>query len=253
MLLEYVNVFVFKNNYFFLAKSNFLVTRELLSPSCLTWKSYSAAHWAGNPSTALWWQEGVIACSLAVPLPGVVLVTSIEARGAFCSINCRTSVFALTGQSSAFPSQDCEKPGIPCLPMHCNLSALAREESRTIDIYMLLNTEILKKVSPEPLHRKVHWKASGWVSPETLPAPSTTFSARTHGKSAGGWQGKTRGSLFKVWARDPQQHLPWELASHAEPWAPPHTCWVSTFILTSFLVRTFFSRCHLCLNYWRPC
>lgn len=31
--------------------------------------------------------------------------------------------------------------------MHCNLSALAREESRTVDIYLLLNTEILKKVS----------------------------------------------------------------------------------------------------------
>ncbi|XP_070247713.1 integrin alpha-9 [Myotis yumanensis] len=42
---------------------------------------------------------------------------------------------------------DCEKPGITCLTMHCNLSALAREESRAIDIYMLLNTEILKKDS----------------------------------------------------------------------------------------------------------
>ncbi|KAM9074946.1 integrin alpha-9 isoform 4-T5 [Megaptera novaeangliae] len=42
---------------------------------------------------------------------------------------------------------DCEKPGISCLTMHCNLSALAKEESRTIDIYMLLNTEILKKDS----------------------------------------------------------------------------------------------------------
>lgn len=31
--------------------------------------------------------------------------------------------------------------------MHCNLSALAREESRVIDIYLLLNTEILKKVT----------------------------------------------------------------------------------------------------------
>lgn len=36
--------------------------------------------------------------------------------------------------------------------MHCNLSALAKEESRTIDIYMLLNTEILKKVIPGELH-----------------------------------------------------------------------------------------------------
>lgn len=42
---------------------------------------------------------------------------------------------------------DCEKQGISCLTMHCNLSALAKEESRTIDIYMLLNTEILKKDS----------------------------------------------------------------------------------------------------------
>ncbi|XP_021566126.1 integrin alpha-9-like [Carlito syrichta] len=41
----------------------------------------------------------------------------------------------------------CEQPGISCLTMHCNLSALAKEESRTIDIYMLLNTEILKKDS----------------------------------------------------------------------------------------------------------
>ncbi|XP_062035749.1 integrin alpha-9 [Lepus europaeus] len=42
---------------------------------------------------------------------------------------------------------DCGNPGTPCLTMHCNLSALAREESRVIDIYLLLNTEILKKDS----------------------------------------------------------------------------------------------------------
>lgn len=53
---------------------------------------------------------------------------------------------------SVCSSQDCEKPGISCLTMHCNLSALAKEESRTIDIYMLLNTEILKKVSPGKLY-----------------------------------------------------------------------------------------------------
>lgn len=47
-----------------------------------------------------------------------------------------------------FSPQDCEKPGSFCLTVHCNLSALPREESRTIDLYMLLNTEILKKVSP---------------------------------------------------------------------------------------------------------
>ena len=42
--------------------------------------------------------------------------------------------------------------------MHCNLSALAKEESRTIDIYMLLNTEILKKVSPEELSSQSSFK-----------------------------------------------------------------------------------------------
>lgn len=47
-----------------------------------------------------------------------------------------------------FSPQDCEKPGSFCLTVHCNLSALPKEESRTIDLYMLLNTEILKKVSP---------------------------------------------------------------------------------------------------------
>nr|XP_051685534.1 integrin alpha-9 [Oryctolagus cuniculus] len=42
---------------------------------------------------------------------------------------------------------DCGNPGVPCLTMHCNLSALAREESRTIDVFLLLNTEVLKKDS----------------------------------------------------------------------------------------------------------
>ncbi|XP_037064136.1 integrin alpha-9 [Peromyscus leucopus] len=42
---------------------------------------------------------------------------------------------------------DCEKLGSFCLTVHCNLSALPKEESRTIDLYMLLNTEILKKDS----------------------------------------------------------------------------------------------------------
>ncbi|OBS72476.1 hypothetical protein A6R68_12949 [Neotoma lepida] len=42
---------------------------------------------------------------------------------------------------------DCEKLGSFCLTVRCNLSALPKEESRTIDLYMLLNTEILKKDS----------------------------------------------------------------------------------------------------------
>ncbi|XP_012885786.1 PREDICTED: integrin alpha-9 [Dipodomys ordii] len=42
---------------------------------------------------------------------------------------------------------DCGKPGISCLTIHCDLSALGREEGRTIEIHTLLNTEILKKDS----------------------------------------------------------------------------------------------------------
>ncbi|KAM9099170.1 integrin alpha-9 isoform 1-T1 [Sarcophilus harrisii] len=42
---------------------------------------------------------------------------------------------------------DCNRAGTPCLSIQCNLSALAKEESRNIDLYMLLNTEILKKDS----------------------------------------------------------------------------------------------------------
>ncbi|XP_026576402.1 integrin alpha-9 [Pseudonaja textilis] len=38
---------------------------------------------------------------------------------------------------------DCERPG--CLIIRCNLSSLAKAESRSIDVQMLLNTEILKK------------------------------------------------------------------------------------------------------------
>uniref|UniRef100_A0A8D0HE68 Integrin subunit alpha 9 n=1 Tax=Sphenodon punctatus TaxID=8508 RepID=A0A8D0HE68_SPHPU len=42
---------------------------------------------------------------------------------------------------------DCERPGRSCLIIHCNLSSLAKAESRSIDVYILLNTEILKKDS----------------------------------------------------------------------------------------------------------
>uniref|UniRef100_A0ACB8FUA6 Integrin alpha-9 n=1 Tax=Sphaerodactylus townsendi TaxID=933632 RepID=A0ACB8FUA6_9SAUR len=42
---------------------------------------------------------------------------------------------------------DCERPGRSCLIVHCNLTSLAKAESRSIDVYMLLNTEILKKDS----------------------------------------------------------------------------------------------------------
>ncbi|XP_017930586.1 integrin alpha-9 [Manacus vitellinus] len=42
---------------------------------------------------------------------------------------------------------DCERPGRSCLIIHCNLSSLPKAESCDISIYMLLNTEILKKDS----------------------------------------------------------------------------------------------------------
>ncbi|XP_032092678.1 integrin alpha-9 [Thamnophis elegans] len=40
---------------------------------------------------------------------------------------------------------DCERPGRSCLIIRCNLSSLAKAESCSIDVQMLLNTEILKK------------------------------------------------------------------------------------------------------------
>uniref|UniRef100_A0A674GFJ2 Integrin subunit alpha 9 n=1 Tax=Taeniopygia guttata TaxID=59729 RepID=A0A674GFJ2_TAEGU len=42
---------------------------------------------------------------------------------------------------------DCERPGRSCLVVHCNISSLPKAESCDINIYMLLNTEILKKDS----------------------------------------------------------------------------------------------------------
>lgn len=42
---------------------------------------------------------------------------------------------------------DCERPGRSCLIVRCNLSSLPKAESCEINIYMLLNTEILKKDS----------------------------------------------------------------------------------------------------------
>ncbi|XP_072268236.1 integrin alpha-9 [Pyxicephalus adspersus] len=42
---------------------------------------------------------------------------------------------------------DCQKSAYPCLEVECKLKPLAKEETRNIDILMLLNTEILKKDS----------------------------------------------------------------------------------------------------------
>ncbi|XP_039592127.1 integrin alpha-9 [Polypterus senegalus] len=42
---------------------------------------------------------------------------------------------------------DCDRPGRPCQIITCKLSSMAKEETRSIDLRMLLNTEILKKDS----------------------------------------------------------------------------------------------------------
>lgn len=69
-----------------------------------------------------------------------------------------------------FSPQDCEKPGSFCLTLHCNLSALPKEESRAIDLYTLLNTEILKKVSLRPA-------LSGVTQNPWIPFPRNTRAA----------------------------------------------------------------------------
>lgn len=140
------------------SQSSSRVSNELLSPNCLTWRHVMVP--AGRKS---------LHCPLVARrndhIWSCLCHQNREAHGAFCSINRCASVLVLNTiwQSSDFPSQDCEKPGISCLTMHCNLSALAKEESRSIDIYMLLNTEILKKVSPEELHSRGSFK-SVWIA-----------------------------------------------------------------------------------------
>ncbi|KAM4687277.1 integrin alpha-9 [Discoglossus pictus] len=42
---------------------------------------------------------------------------------------------------------DCDKAGRPCSVLRCYIGPIAKEESRNIDVLMLLNTEILKKDS----------------------------------------------------------------------------------------------------------
>ncbi len=43
--------------------------------------------------------------------------------------------------------QDCDRPGRACLTISCSLSSQAKEEAMNIDVQMLLNTEILQRVS----------------------------------------------------------------------------------------------------------
>ncbi|MBN3288641.1 ITA9 protein, partial [Polyodon spathula] len=54
------------------------------------------------------------------------------------------TIFAFFSKSGR-KVMDCERPGRPCLIITCLLSPLAKEESRSIDVRILLNTEILKK------------------------------------------------------------------------------------------------------------
>lgn len=155
MCSEWVNVFLFKNNYFSVRNPIFWSDKPVRS--LLPVAPLADIFWCTPGGQAL-------DCPLVVRrndcifcgfhLPGIAFVARIEAHGALCFINCHGFIFVLNIVCwfSDFSSQDCEKPGISCLTMHCNLSALAKEESRTIDIYMLLNTEILKKVSPMELH-----------------------------------------------------------------------------------------------------
>ncbi|XP_078254019.1 integrin alpha-9 [Rhinoraja longicauda] len=42
---------------------------------------------------------------------------------------------------------DCDRPGRPCSIINCELNYIAKEDTRNIDVHLLLNTEILKKDS----------------------------------------------------------------------------------------------------------
>ncbi|XP_060678907.1 integrin alpha-9 [Hemiscyllium ocellatum] len=42
---------------------------------------------------------------------------------------------------------DCDRPGRPCSIINCQLTSIAKEETRNINVHLLLNTEILKRDS----------------------------------------------------------------------------------------------------------
>lgn len=44
------------------------------------------------------------------------------------------------------PLQDCDRPGRACMTISCSLGPQLKEEALSIDIKLLLNTEILKRV-----------------------------------------------------------------------------------------------------------
>ncbi|XP_072119218.1 integrin alpha-9 [Mobula birostris] len=57
---------------------------------------------------------------------------------------------------------DCDRPGRPCLIIDCELSSVAKEETRNIYVHLLLNTEILKKDSASVIQFVT--RAKGMVS-----------------------------------------------------------------------------------------
>lgn len=47
---------------------------------------------------------------------------------------------------SVFILKDCDRPGRACMTISCSLGPQSKEEALSIDIKLLLNTEILKRV-----------------------------------------------------------------------------------------------------------
>ncbi|XP_067888385.1 integrin alpha-9 isoform X2 [Heterodontus francisci] len=60
---------------------------------------------------------------------------------------------------------DCDRPGRPCSIINCKLSSIAKEETRNIDVHLLLNTEILKKDSASVIQFVT--RAKGMVMSDT--------------------------------------------------------------------------------------
>ncbi|GCB64735.1 hypothetical protein scyTo_0009858 [Scyliorhinus torazame] len=59
---------------------------------------------------------------------------------------------------------DCDRPGRPCSIINCKLNSLVKEETRNIDVHLLLNTEILKKDSASVIQFVT--RAKGMVTSE---------------------------------------------------------------------------------------
>ncbi|XP_067837474.1 integrin alpha-9 [Heptranchias perlo] len=60
---------------------------------------------------------------------------------------------------------DCDRPGRPCSIINCKLNSIAKEETRNVDVHLLLNTEILKKDSASVIQFVT--RAKGMVASDT--------------------------------------------------------------------------------------